>query len=180
MHIIGFIFYVSYINENRVFWLISLSIMPSRSTHIVANGKFRSFSWLSNISVFHCSHLLYPFICQWTCCCCLVAKSYPTLCNPMDCILPGSSVRAVSQTRILEWVSIFFSRGSSQPRDQTCVSYIGGQTLHHWTIREVLDVCRLLLCLGYYLSCCYEHLWCMYLQISIWGFFFFFFFLIYT
>ena len=50
---------------------------------------------------------------------------YPaTLCNPMDCILPGSSVHGIFQARKLEWVAISYSRGSSQPRDQTPVFYI--------------------------------------------------------
>ena len=44
------------------------------------------------------------------------------LCNTMDCSLPGSSVRGILQARILEWVAISSSRGSSQPRDQTCNS----------------------------------------------------------
>ena len=51
-------------------------------------------------------------------------QSSPTLCNPMDCSLPGSSVSWILQTRILEWVVTPFSRGSSQPRDQTCISYV--------------------------------------------------------
>ena len=42
--------------------------------------------------------------------------------DPMDCSLPGSSVHGILQARILEWVAVFFSRGSSQPRDQTHVS----------------------------------------------------------
>ena len=46
------------------------------------------------------------------------------LCDPMDCNPPGSSVRGISKTRILEWVAISLSKGSSQPRDQTSVSYI--------------------------------------------------------
>ena len=45
------------------------------------------------------------------------AQSCPTLCNPLDCSLPGSSVHGILQARILEWVTIPFSRGSSQPRD---------------------------------------------------------------
>ena len=49
---------------------------------------------------------------------CLVSQSSPTLCDPMDCSPPGSSVQAnILQARILEWVAISFSRGSSQPRD---------------------------------------------------------------
>ena len=54
---------------------------------------------------------------------CLVAQSCLTLCHPMDCSLPGSSVREISQTSILEWVAISSARGSSRPRDRTQVSY---------------------------------------------------------
>ena len=46
-----------------------------------------------------------------------VAQSCPTLCNPMDCSLPGSSVHGIFQAKVLEWVAISFSRGSSQPRE---------------------------------------------------------------
>ena len=49
--------------------------------------------------------------------CCLVAQSCPTLCDPTDYDPPGSSVHGISQERILEWVAISFSRGSSPPRD---------------------------------------------------------------
>ena len=47
----------------------------------------------------------------------VVAQSRPTLCNPVDCSPPGSSVHGILQARILEWVAVSFSRGSSQPRD---------------------------------------------------------------
>ena len=57
-------------------------------------------------------------------CCCLIAKSYPIFCDTMDYSPAGSSVHGISQARILEWVVISFSRGSSQPRDQTQVSGI--------------------------------------------------------
>ena len=50
-------------------------------------------------------------------CCVLVAQLSPTLCDPMDCNPPASSVHEIFQARILEWVAISFSRGSSQPRD---------------------------------------------------------------
>ena len=56
-----------------------------------------------------------------------VAQSCPTLCDPMDCSPPGSSVHGILQTRTLEWVAISFSRGSSRPRDQTDVSRIAGR-----------------------------------------------------
>ena len=54
-------------------------------------------------------------------------QSYLTLCNPVDCSPPGSSVHGVSQARKLEWVAISSSRGSSRPRDGTQVSRIAGR-----------------------------------------------------
>ena len=57
----------------------------------------------------------------------LVARTCPTLGDPMDCSLPGSSVHGILQGRILEWVAIPFSRGSSWPRDGTQVSCIAGR-----------------------------------------------------
>ena len=56
----------------------------------------------------------------------LVAQLYLTLCDPMDCSLPGSSVHGILQARTLEWIAMSFSRGSFQPRDQTRISYAGG------------------------------------------------------
>ena len=53
-----------------------------------------------------------------------VAQSCPTLCDPIDCSLPGSSLHGILQARVLEWVAISFSRGSSPPRDRTRVSRI--------------------------------------------------------
>ena len=51
-------------------------------------------------------------------------QSCLTICDLMDCSLPGSSVHEILQARVLEWVSLPFSRGSSQPRDQTEVFYV--------------------------------------------------------
>ena len=59
-------------------------------------------------------------------CVCSVAKSCPTLCDPMDCSPPGSSVHGIFQARILEWVAMPSSRGFSPPRDQTSISCIAG------------------------------------------------------
>ena len=53
-----------------------------------------------------------------------VAQSCLTLCDPMDSSPPGSTIHGIFQARILEWAAISFSRGSSQPRDGTCVSCI--------------------------------------------------------
>ena len=54
----------------------------------------------------------------------LVTQLCPTLCDSMDCTLPGFSVHGILQSRMLEWVAIWFSRGSSHPRDQTWVFHI--------------------------------------------------------
>ena len=74
------------------------------------------------------------------CCChCSVAQSCLTLCYSLDWSSPGSSAHGILQARILEWVAIFFSRGSSWPRDQTwvsCVSSITGGFFICWAIRK--------------------------------------------
>ena len=67
----------------------------------------------------------------------LVTKSCPTLCDPTDCgHLPDSSVHGIFQTRILEWVAISFSRGSSPPRDWIWVSCIAGRFFTNWATKE--------------------------------------------
>ena len=55
-----------------------------------------------------------------------VAESCLTVCDPMDCSLPGSSVHGIFKARVPEWVAFSFSRGSSQPRDWTWVSGLVG------------------------------------------------------
>ena len=67
---------------------------------------------------------------------CLATQLYPTLCNPMDYSPPGSSVHGILQVRMLELVAISFSKGSSQPRGQTQVSYIAGGFFTIWATRE--------------------------------------------
>ena len=66
-----------------------------------------------------------------------VAQSCSTLGDPMDCSLPGSSVHGIFQARVLEWVAISFSRGSSRPRDRTWVSHSVGRRFTIWATREV-------------------------------------------
>ena len=68
--------------------------------------------------------------------CVSTAQSFLILCNPMDYSLPGSSVHGILLARILEWVAIPFSRGSSQPRDQTWISCIEGRFFTIWATRE--------------------------------------------
>ena len=66
-----------------------------------------------------------------------VAQSCLTLCNPMDCSLPSSSVHGIFQAIVLEWIAISFSRGSSWTRDQTWVSRIVDRRFTAWATREV-------------------------------------------
>ena len=65
-----------------------------------------------------------------------VTQSCPALCDPMHCSLPGFSVHGILQAGILEWAAISFSRGSSQARDQTPVSWIAGEFFMVWDTRE--------------------------------------------
>ena len=69
-------------------------------------------------------------------CCCLVTQSCPTLCNPMDYSLSGSTVHGILQANVLEWVSMPSSRESSQSSDQTQVSHIAGGFFTSWDTRE--------------------------------------------
>ena len=70
------------------------------------------------------------------CVCVLVTQSYPTLCDPMDCSLPGSSVHGILQARILEWVAIPFSIGSSRSGHWIRVSHIAGRFFTIWASGE--------------------------------------------
>ena len=87
----------------------------ANSTDCRVHGVAKSWTRLSN-----CHLLSYIYVCGR-------AKSlhlYPSLCDPMDCSLPGFSVHGILQARLLEWVAISFFRGFSRPRDRTCVSHI--------------------------------------------------------
>ena len=68
-----------------------------------------------------------------------VAQSCPTLCDPVDCSLPGSSIHGIFQASILEWVAISSSRGSSWPWDRTWVSHVVGRWFTIWATRKVFQ-----------------------------------------
>ena len=130
-------------------WLLLLSLIIPRETVIQPSLKQRN-TILEEFVIFEikkpikkCFWDVYLFCgLYYALCClinvwvCLVIKWCPTLCDPIDCSPPGSSVHRIFQERILEWVSISSSRGSSWPRDQTCVSCISRQILYHWDARE--------------------------------------------
>ena len=85
--------------------------------HIKCSGNVSYYQWqLSSVSLKHTVK---------------VALSCPTLCNPMDYIVHG-----ILQARILEWVAVPFSRGSSQPRGRTQVCHIAGRLFTSWATRE--------------------------------------------
>ena len=71
-----------------------------------------------------------------------VTQSCPTRCEPVDRSLPGSSVHGIVQARILEWVTISFSRGSSRPWDRTPVSRIRGRHFNLWATRGSTFLCQ--------------------------------------
>jgi len=76
------------------------------------------------VKVYLCFHSMYCGIMFHRIC--VHAQSCPTLCDPMDCSPSGSSDHEILQERILEWVATSFSRGSSQPRDRTLISWTAG------------------------------------------------------
>ena len=75
--------------------------------------------------------------CGEICCVlCSVAQLCLTLCDPMDCNPPGSSIHGILQARTLEWVAMPSSRGSSRPGDRTQVSWIAGRFFTSWATRK--------------------------------------------
>ena len=81
---------------------------------------------------------------SWDLCCRnkIVCQSCLTLCNSMDCSSPGSSAHGILQARILEWVAVPFSRGSSRLRDQIRVSCITSRFFTIWATREGYSIPR--------------------------------------
>ena len=94
-------------------------------THIVLHASYGT-SMVTRGDAYHpWLHFIDKVSGDWSACVHVESLQYcPTLCDPMICIPPGSSVHGISQAGILEWVAISYSRGFSRPRDQTCVSYI--------------------------------------------------------
>ena len=76
-----------------------------------------------------------------------VAQPGLTLCDPMVCSSPGSSIHGIFQGRILEWIATSFSRGSSRPRNWTRISHIVGRLFIVWSTREafmLVDIAKYL------------------------------------
>ena len=95
-----------------------------------------------------------------------VAQSCPTLCGPMDCIPPSSSVHGIFQARIPEWLATSYSRGSSQARDQTQVSALAGRfftTSATWKAQQLKRIYQKHLMLWFN---CRKHLYHSYLLVQ--------------
>ena len=99
------------------------------------NCRKRKSQSLSHLALVSLDILSFPYLLRSEV---LVTQSCPTLCNSMNCSPPGSSVHGIFQARILEWVAISFSRGSSRPRDRIWVSCIGRQILYRLSYKESL------------------------------------------
>ena len=105
--------------------------LPMVSTILLSDLSYPNL-WLECLE--HLSYFLNLSIC---CCCYLVSKSCLTAAIPWTiCYLPGFPVHGTAQARILEWVVISFSRGSSRSRARTCISCTGRQILYHWATKE--------------------------------------------
>ena len=133
------------INHNCIYIpsLLSLPRLPpshpSRSSQSARLGSLCNTAISHQLSILHIYHMWYTYITidivSHISCLCSVVKSCPTLCNSMDCSLPACSVHGIFQARILKWVAISLSRGSSQPKDRIWVSWvscIGRQIIYHW------------------------------------------------
>ena len=118
--------------------------MNTVDKHALPVGRLRA--WGHTEGTLSLSPVFEPGLCDInscvfkTNCYSVCAQSCPTLCDPLDCSPPGSSVHGILQARLLEWVAIYFSRGSSQPRDQTQVSCIAGKRFNLSATREAPQV----------------------------------------
>ena len=125
--------FVSVMVYSELFWNHLRSI-AGLSKWVIVPMLFQNSSYLS-CHVLHVATTLLKYLLLVTVSVCrtvLVAQSCLTLCDPMDCSLPGFSVHGILQAGILEWTAIPFSRGTSQPRDQTLVSCLAGRFFTVW------------------------------------------------
>ena len=117
---------------------IWLSSLPQKESFLY-NGKRNKSSeqyktWLQRLFR---KIKIYNGVC---CVLCLVTQSCPTLCDLINCCPPGSSVHGILQARIMEWVAMPSSRGSSQPRDRIHILHIAGRFSTVWATRELEDL----------------------------------------
>ena len=96
--------------------------------------------WLNHCTVQKTTQHCELTVCRWVLD--TLARLCPVFCGPMGYSWPGSSVHGIFRASVPEWVRISYSRGSSWPRDRTCVSWVsctGRQILYHCTTRKALN-----------------------------------------
>ena len=144
-------FYASSINHiyNQQIWLIWISISQSYDvfSYLLLLHMLNIHAKMQNTyhTLYICLWLHDVCICVYVyICVCVCAQLSPTLCDPMDCSPPGSSVHGVFPARILVWVFISLSGGSSPSRNQnliSCISCITGKFFTHWAMGKALNMC---------------------------------------
>ena len=102
-------------------------------------GRIVSFAiiWTYHKKFYTCQSGVGNGMCVCVCVCVCISHSVMSDCGPLDCSPPGSSVHGILQARILEWVTISYSRGSSRHRDWTQVFCTAGRFFTVWATREV-------------------------------------------
>ena len=113
-------------------WEIIVTYLVSHLWHLDSHIQDGSLPLLFSQNILFLLFILLPLYLG------LVAKSCPTLCDPMDCSLPDSSVHGILQARILDWVAISSSRGSSRSRNRTQVHCIAGRL--YLTLQLNMDI----------------------------------------
>ena len=114
--------------------------MPTKKQQLEQNMKQQTgWNWERSLTRLFIATLLI-WLTRSVSCAVLNRSSCPTLCELMDCSLPGSSIHGILQARILEWVAMPSSRGYSQNRNQTQVSHIAGGFFTSWATREACHV----------------------------------------
>ena len=108
--------------------LLNVRWQPRTEGSLGENGYMYVYGWVSLLSTWNYPNIVNQLL-NWIEL--KVTQSCPTLWDPID-----YTVHGILQARILEWVVFPFSRGSSQPRDQTQVSCIAGRFFTNWAIRE--------------------------------------------
>ena len=106
---------------------MTVSLYEEKTRIEIDRGKTATWRWRQRLDLCHQAQRSAKDCQHQPACACMCAWSCLTLCVPMDCSPPGSSVHGILQARILEWVAIPFSRGSSWPRDRTWVLCIAGR-----------------------------------------------------
>ena len=139
-------YYIIFLILQCMFWSQANLGFNSCSETFIYNFNNMFFLHLQNMDIhFYLMRLglhiyIHTYIYAYMCVRVLVTQSCLTLCNPVDYSPPGSSVCGILQARILEGVAILFSRGSSQPRDQTHISWMAGGMSHQgsWASAQML------------------------------------------